>query len=373
MRFMSIPVLNLKRRPIRSLLTITGLTVAVSSFIVLVGLSRGLEKAWLDNFIERGTHLLATRKGSVEVLTASLKENLAEELRQVEGVQAVAAELADLVTLNSDQVVLVNGWEPQSYLWQTLHLLEGHSLNPEAPNEIVIGQSCAEGLGVHPGDTVHIHDREFIVAGIFQQNSVMANGTIVLPLKSLQALIEREGTVTVFNLLAEHPDNLESLADLRMRLSSLFPDLLFSETGDIANNNEILRLFRTMAWGTSCTALVIALVVVLNTLLMAVTERMREIGILSAVGWSGARILTMVVLEGIVLAIIGSVTGSLLGIYGLHYLADLPRMSSFLQPDVTMRLLCEIIVTTLLLGILGGLYPAYRAIRVNTVDALRYE
>lgn len=373
MRFISIPVLSLGRRPMRTVLTIIGIAVAVGSFIALVGMSRALEKAWVNSLTDRGTHLLVTRKGVVELLTASIKEHVGEELRQIEGVRAVAGELVDLVTLKSGQAVLITGWAPESYLWQTLHLVQGDLPDFSSSEEVMIGQACSESLGKEVGDTVSIRDNEFIVAGIFRESGVMTNGTIVFPLHVMQDMIEKPGTVTVFNLLIDHPDQPLKVDNLRKTLGEAFDELLFTETDQIAESNHIMRLFHAMAWGTSSIALVIALVVIVNTLLMTVSEQKRQIGILSAVGWSSARILAVVIVEGFLLALFGSVAGSVLGIYGLHYLASLPQMQGFLQPEITLRMVLEVCGATCVLGVFGGLYPAFRAIRINTVDALRYE
>ncbi len=373
MFFISIPIINLGRRPLRTFLTIMGIGVAVGSFIALIGMTRGLEKAWLNSLADRGTHMLATRKGAVEILTASIDDDMSDELGKAEGIRAVAGELLDLVTLESGQVVLIAGWQSGSFLWDTLDLIEGTLPRPGSSTDIVAGQAAAKALGLNPGDTLRIRDTEFTVSGIFRQGGVMTNGTIVFPLSVMQSLMGKPDTVTLFNLLVERPDDPEWIEALQTRLDNTFQELTFTETNQITESNQILKLFRAMSWGTSIIALIIALVFTLNTLLMAVTEQTREIGILSSVGWSSRRILSMVVLEGVILACIGSIAGSILGIYGLRYLAGLPQMHGFLEPEITTRLLLEVCGATLLLGILGSLYPAYRAISINTVEALRYE
>lgn len=373
MLYISIPIINLGRRPLRTFLTIMGIAVAVGSFIALVGMTRSLEKAWITSLMDRDTHILASRKGAVELLTASIGERYGDDLARVEGVRSVAGELIDLITLESGQVVLIAGWPSGSYLWQTLRIVEGVLPGQGSSNEIVVGTTCSNALGLKPGGTIRIRNQDFTVSGIFSQGGAMTNGTIVFPLSTMQTLIEKPGTVTLFNLMVEHPDNPEWISSLLTRLNERFQNLSFTQTNKIAENNKILSLFRAMSWGTSCIALFIALVVILNTLLMAVTEQTREIGILSSVGWSTSRILTMIILQGLILAIAGSLTGTMVGIYGLHYLAGLPQMRGFLEPEVTARLLFEVFTATLLLGVVGSLYPAYRAIKINTVDALRYE
>ena len=373
MQFISIPIRNLGRRPLRSSLTTLGIAVAVASFIAFVGLSRALERAWTNSLVDRGTHMLALRKGAVEILTASIDQNLSKKLLKVKGVRAVAGELFDLVKLKRGQRVLLAGWAEGDYLWKTLCLDDGRLPESGESNGIVIGQIIAEALKKDAGDSIRIRKNEFVVTGTFKQTGIMGNNTIILPLATMQKLMDKPGKVTEFNLRLDHPDNPQEVATVQSRLEEAFPDLVFNETSEIADNNDILQMLHAMAWSTSTIALVIALVVILNSVLMSVTERTREIGILSALGWRASRILGMIVLEGIVLSLVGSAIGAVLGIVGIDWLSSLPQVHGFLEPETTPRLLLEILGVALFLGVLGSLYPAWRAVRLNTVDALGYE
>ena len=171
----------------------------------------------------------------------------------------------------------------------------------------------------------------------------------------------------------DHPDDAGSVAEVRSRLARAFPNLLFTESKDVAERDDVMRIFRAVSWITSAIALVMALAVILNTLLLSITERTHEIGILSALGWPSERILLMIVLEGLILAAVGSAAGTLLGIAGLKWLSNLPQVRGFLVPVVTWRLLLEVAGAALLLGVLGSIYPALRALSLKPVDALRYE
>lgn len=373
MRFVSISIRNLGRRPLRSSLTALGIAVAIASLIALVGLSRGVERAWVRSYVDRGTHLMAVRKGTVDVLTGSTDERVAERLRRVEGVADVAGELGDLVDLENGESGLVIGWAPDAYLWGTMNLVDGRLPAPGERNCAVAGEAAALALGKKPGDTLRLGTRTFTIVGIARQGSVLMNKSIIAHLPAVQDLLDRQGKVTTFGLRVTHPDDPQELAAVRARLAAGFPDLLFYDTKEVADANHVLGLFRALAWSTSAVALAMALVVVLNTLLMSVVERTHEIGVLSAVGWQPGRVLAMIVFEGVALAAVGSLVGTAAGIAGLHWLAGLPNLRGFIQPEVTGRVLIEIAAATLLLGFLGGLYPAWRATRLNTVDALRHE
>lgn len=373
MRFVSMPLRNLMRRPLRSSLTALGIAVAMAGFILLVGVSRALETAWVNSLHERGTHMMAVRKGVVEILTASLDEGLGDEIRTMAGVSDVAGELVDLASLETGQPVLVIGWPSDSYLWRALRVQEGRLPRDDETHSVVLGQATADALHKAPGDSLRLRRRSFHVAGTFVQSGVLGNHTMILPLTVLQDVMHRPGTVTEFNIRLVRPDDPSDVDSVQARLARAFPDLLFTETSKIADENDILRLFRAASWSTSTIALVIALVVVLNTLLMAVTERVREIGILLAVGWSAPRILAMIVLEGLALVVLGSLIGTLLGLGGLHWLSSFSPVRGFLEPHVTARMILEVTVVALLIGMLASLYPAWRAVRLNAVEALAYE
>lgn len=373
MRFISIPIRNLAKRPTRSLLTSLGVAIAVASFIAFIGISYGLQSAWVKNISERRTHLLAMKKGTVEILTGSIDERIAKELLLIEGVQAVAGELLDLASLEGQHTALLIGWEKDSYLWESIHLCSGRLSIADGSNGVVLGQAIAEALGKKPQDTIRIRNRDFIVTGTFKQAGVMGNSTIIILLPAMQELIGRHGKVTEFSLFLDNFDNPKEVSEIKSRLDKAFPDLIFNTTHELADNNEVLRLLRTMTWSISGIALIMALVVIINTLLMSVTEQIHEIGILSAIGWQGRRILLMITLEGLLLSTVGSILGAILGIGALRWLINLPRIRGFIEFEITPLLLFQVLTVAVILGALGSLYPAWRAVKLNPVDALRYE
>jgi len=364
---------NLSRRPVRSLLTAAGIAIAVAAFIALVGMSRGLENAWIGSLTERGIHIMAVQKGTVEMMTATLNQNLGSQMEKVEHVNAVAGELIDLVALDSQKTVMVRGWPAGTFLWRTLRLDRGHLPAEQESDAIVLGAALAAGLGKAPGDLLKVRDRALRVTGIALPSGSIGNNSIFMLLPAMQKLVEKPGKVTTFNFSIENSQNREALAEVRGKLARAFPDLTFSETSEIADNNDVIKMLRAIAWSTSCIALVMAVVVVFNTLLMAVTERTRELGILSAIGWPSGRILLLVVIEGLLLTLAGSLVGVALGLAGMDWLAALPRLHGFFEPRVDLLLLLEVSISALLLGLLGSLYPAWRAARLNPVDALKYE
>jgi putative ABC transport system permease protein len=121
-----------------------------------------------------------------------------------------------------------------------------------------------------------------------------------------------------------------------------------------------------MAW----VALLMGVLMVLNTLLMAVLERTREIGILAAIGWSTQRITGAIVIEGFILSAIGSAVGVVIGVVGSHLLNAIPAVGRFVSVRPTPTLVLATALAAIALGILGSFYPAWLATRQSPAVAL---
>jgi putative ABC transport system permease protein len=366
-------VYNLGRRPLRTFLTILGIAVGISSFVAIVGLSRGVENAWIVNLNARGTHLLAVQKGAVELLTTSIDADLGPHISQIPGVAAVSGELGDMMTLEGKHTTVAVGWPFDSHLWNTLHLLEGKFPKPGDTRMLLLGQAAAQALQKRTGDILQLRDRTFTISGVFRMRGVMGNNAVIIPLEALQEMMQRPGKVTGFHIKVDSSEDPANISAARERLEKVFPNLTFLETSTAADNDLVLKLFRALAWSVSIVILIIALMIILNTLLMSVFERTREIGILSALGWSSSRLLGLFIMEGLVMVLIGTALGLALGIAGLEWLTTLPRVRGLIEPDISLALLGEVLIAAVMLGILGSIYPAYRASCTDPMESIRYE
>ena len=372
MLFVSLPLRNLSRRPIRSLLTALGVSAAVATLIALIGVSRGVETAWTHSMTERGVHMLGMRKDAVEILTGALDQAIVEEIAQVPGIKAVSGELADLLRLEGS-IIGVTGWPSGSFLWETLRLKEGRAPSVRETQAAVIGQRLAERFGLKVGDGLPLLNTTLTLVGITQQAGTLNENVIILPLPTLQALLNKQRQVTVVNLRLHAAEEPEKVARVQALLAERFPDVLFLETKDLTDANQMLKLLRRMSWSVSLIALMMGLFFILNTLLMSVTERTREMGILAALGWHRRRIWAMVMMEGLLLSAAGSILGLAAGVLGLNRLKSMESLEGFIEPALTLPFFLEVFFAAALLGVLGSLYPAWRTSRLNTVQALKYE
>lgn len=362
---------NLVRRPLRASLAALGVALAVASFVSLNGIARGNARAWERSFAAQGTQVMASRKGGVELLTTSIDETVGTRLARIEGVSAVAGELLDLVELEAGQNVIVSGRRTDGYLWTSLQTVEGRL--PGGSAEVALGKSVADALGLHAGARVRVNGRPMTVAGVVRAGSALMSHMLYMPLPSMQRLLRRSGVVTIYNIQLRSPQDAQRTQAFIRSAAAAFPDLTFTAAESILDENPVLQVAGALGWAVSIIALVMGLVGVVNALLMSVTERIREIGILSALGWPPVRVIALIVCEGLFLAFAGSVFGIAGGYAGLRGLAASPRMAGLIEPDFTVRVALEALLATVALGALGGLYPAWRATRMPAVEALKHE
>jgi putative ABC transport system permease protein len=128
-----------------------------------------------------------------------------------------------------------------------------------------------------------------------------------------------------------------------------------------------------MAWATSVVALVIGSVGLLNTMVMAVFERTREVGVFRALGWRRRRVLALILGESLGLGLAGSALGTALGYLGVRALAAVPSARGYIDPTIPPLALAAGVLMGLGLTLLGGLYPAFRGATIDPIEALRHE
>jgi ABC-type transport system, involved in lipoprotein release, permease component len=370
--FINLPFYNLIRRPIRSGLTALGVAIAVATYLSLHGLSHGVERSWSRSMSERGIHMLALRKGLVDIFTSTISMETVKRLADVQGIKSVSGELGDLVNLKAGPI-WVTGWPADSFLWNTLHLIEGRLPSASDTHSVVMGHRLAKRLGLRPGNHLNLLGTELTLLGLCQQVSILNENVLVLPLPLLQKILAKEGKISVINLRLSEPGNQASLANLKNRLERLFPDLNFLETKDVTDANLFITLLKKMNWSISIISLMMGFFFILNTLFMSISERTREIGILMAIGWSRSRILRLILFEGLLMVAFGSVFGLILGTLNLRWLSSLKQLQGFFEPIISPRFLFDVFLGTIFMGVLGSLYPAWRAIHLRPVEALKQE
>ena len=206
--------------------------------------------------------------------------------------------------------------------------------------------------------------------GIYETGVPFEDGGSVITLRDAQGLFGQPHKVSFMSVWLEDPEQASAVtAELEQR----FPEVSLSPTSDFADDLVDLQMMRASTWGIAAMSLLVGGLGMTNTMVMSVFERTREIGVLRALGWRKRRVLWMIVRESVALSLLGSVTGVVVGAV-LGWLLNLaPMMQGFIRLRYTPGLFAQALGTALVLGVVGGVYPAWRASRLQPVEALRYE
>ncbi|MGP0082403.1 MAG: ABC transporter permease [Steroidobacteraceae bacterium] len=360
---------NLTRRPVRSILTALAVGVAVGSFIVLYGLSYSVEENMQQSVDERGSHLTIGRRGSAELFGSTIPQKIGPRLAEIPGVQAITGELISLAATDADNHVIAVGWPDNSFFWQNVPLQAGRLPNLGESKVVLIGNDIADALHKRLGDTIALIGEKFRIIGITRFSSLINRNAVIVPLADLQDITFRSGVVTFLYAKLADPNDPAEVKRIR-EIMERSGDVVVSTSETMLHNNRMLGLLRAVSSSMGWVALFMGILMVLNTLLMAVIERTREIGILSAIGWSSPRIMGAFVLEGLILTIIGSMAGAAIGVAGSHLLSAIPAIGRYVAVRPTPGLIAATALAAIALGTLGSLYPAWLATRQSPAVAL---
>lgn len=270
-------------------------------------------------------------------------------------------------------------------------LISGQYLSPDDRDAVLIGKPLAEKLNLTAGDKIslslntadgNVQDQTFTVKGIYSTNTyAFDSATVFLPLAKAQALTQTENHAsTVYVLLKD-----TAMTDAVAASLSVSPNLEIKTWKDL---NALFVEFEGFAQSYIAIFYMIILAisasVIVNTLIMSVYERTREIGILSAIGMRGGRIMMLFLAESSLLAVGGVIMGLIVGVAGTlyfnvngFYIGNMGlsgiTIADTIYARLTMDNLINLTAMTFIVTIAAGLYPAVMASRMQPVEALRAE
>ncbi len=374
MRFATLIARNMINRSVRTGLTVLGLSVGIAAVMILTGVAWGFERSFLAIYRTKGIDLVVVRAGISNQLSSNLDASLGPQIRDVAGVVDATPSLMDTVSFEDKHLVsvLANGWEGGSRLFNGVRKLSGRLLQLGDGRDVILGRVLGMNLGKTTGDTVDLAGEPFRVVGVFESDSLFENGGLIIPLAELQRMMGRQGQVTGF-VVAARSTEADAVAQLARKIEAEVPGVAAVPARDYVQADLQIRLTKTMAWATTAVALVLGSIGLLNTMVMAVFERTGEVGLLRALGWRRGRVLLLILGEAIVLGLLGSVVGTALAYLGVRVLLLDPTARGFIDPDLPPGVIGLGVALGVGLSLVGGLYPAIRAARLDPTEALRHD
>ncbi|TFH35509.1 MAG: ABC transporter permease, partial [Anaerolineales bacterium] len=358
----------------RTFLTVLGISVGIAAIVGLGALAEGFEAGYTSMLSGSSADLVLSQPNALDISLSAIEEGIGPELAAMSEIDDISGMLEGFVQTEGSPFFFVFGYPLDSFLLERFQIIDGHAFHSReaetSRRAIWIGSAAAESLNKEIGDSLRLGDSLFEVIGIYQTGDPLEDSGSVMPLSEAQIMLGKPRQVSLFYIRLTNPDLDERLIT---RIERRFPDLAIGTTSDFLDNQIMGDAMRGYVWAIAGLAIVIGGVTMTNAQLMSVYERTREIGVLRAVGWSKGRVLRMVLAESVFVGILGGLLGIAMAWGLLIIFSDVFQMFGATSTSIGPSLLAQALITVFTLGLIGGIYPAWRASRLEPVEALRYE
>jgi len=369
MNFLTVVTRGLLRRPVRTALTIVGISIGIAAVVALVGISRGFETSWQAGMKTRGTDIVVSSMGSA-LTPKPFSADAVERITPLPHVAETCALLVDLMSVEKAEMMIVSARQWGGFSWKNLKVVNGRLPNDAAEKAVVLGKTAADVLQKKVGDTLQLETGELAVVGIVDGGAVVENGSIILSLPLLQEITGNEGKINIIDLRVTAGTTKSEVTALCEKITSLVPEARAVVAGEHIRDSQAYKMISAMSWGTSLLAVLVGVLGVVNTMLMTVFERTQEICVLLAIGWRRSRIVRMILWESALLGFLGGLGGAIIGVGGVKLLVLTPAIRGLLEPDLNPQLLATAVAIAVVVGVFSGLYPAWRSSRLTPSHAL---
>ena len=363
---------NLFRRKSRSLLTMAGIAIGVAAMIALGSLGAGLASGYQAMAGGSQADLVLAEAESYDLSLSHVDEHVGVDLLAMPEVREVAGMMMGNVSAEEGaKYFFVFGHDPQGFAIDHFRIIEGQGLDARGVRgrPLLLGKNAQEGLEVGVGDNVNLTGGTFRVVGIYETGDAFEDGAAVITLKDAQNILQKPRLVNAFYLKLKDSRQVDRLS---ARVARRFPDTDLSTPVEFGDKQQAVAILEGMASAVAGLAILVGGVTMTNTILMSVYERTREIGVLRAVGWRRRRVLRLILGESLLLALIGGLIGTLIGVALVFAIRNVP-IYGFTRGQFSTELFVQTFVVAIVLGVAGGLYPAWRASKLQPLEAMRYD
>ncbi|MBE3095164.1 MAG: ABC transporter permease, partial [Actinobacteria bacterium] len=260
-----------------------------------------------------------------------------------------------------------------------VQLKSGEWFSSDDANEVILGYDKAESiqkkLQKTVGDKISIpgEDTNLVIVGIFEKTASLEDGDFFLPLKTAQRIFEIEGKLTSIGIKLKQIDRLSAFEERLYPIASIQVISMSQVKGTILN---LVSSAKILIMSVAFIAIFVAIIGVINTILMSVFERTQEIGIMKAIGASKLDIFKLIWIETLIICTLGGFFGSIVAILGGNFTELLVRKVMPYAPGgklllITPELLLFSFLGVIIIGIISGLYPAFRAASMRPIEVIR--
>ena len=352
-----------------------GITISIAVVVAMITLASTLRTEFGSVAAYTNADLVIVQKAVSGLMNHSINETRIEEIEKgYEEVELATGYLVASLRMTETRAITIVGIDPDNtgmFVDET-HVAAGRFFE-ENSGEIVLGKAAQKIHGADLGDILTFEGTmAFTVVGIYETGNAVVDNAAVISLQDAQQLTNSEAKVT---LIALHLSPGADPNAVGQKIEEDMPSLKVQPADQLLEEtmSESMQRVNMLAWVISTIAVVMGMIGTANIMTLAVSERTREIGILRAIGYGPTKIMKLILGESLVLSLVGAIVGGLLGILAVCSACLVPEVKAYVTPSFTVTPLLIGLGVAVLLGLVGGAYPAYRACRVSPAEALRHE
>ncbi len=376
---------SIKSNKLRSLLTMLGIIIGVSSVIILVSIAQGSAKNVTSSINQLGTNLLTINTFGTDL---SLTEDKIDQLTKLNGVKATSPVVSGRVNVKKDRInsqVSLTATNATYSSVRDAKVTQGRFINDldiEYRQKIaVLGSETAStffGVDNPIGQYIQVDGTSFKVVGVLASkgSSLGQSGdnVIIVPLSTGQRLVKSTSINQVY-LQGKSQDQMDFVMnEVERKMASLYPNK--SDSYSVTNQQDVMDTLSSvsntmtmMLGGIASISLLVGGIGIMNIMLVSVSERTKEIGIRKAIGAKRRDVLLQFLIEAVVLSSMGGIIGILAGIGLGKIIASLMNLTIAYSTSVIVLSF----LFSLLVGVVFGVFPANKASKLSPIQALRYE
>jgi putative ABC transport system permease protein len=372
MTFVSLMAHNVRTRPLRAVLTMVAVALGVTAVVAVGVLTQSLGRSAAAVVQTGRADFTVAQNGASDVIYSSLDQSEVAAVAAQPGVDAATGVLVSTGKLDADHPLFIElGLTPEDQAGFGVTVVAGRSYAPDATDDIMLGYRIANDLHRGVGDTLQIEERTFHIVGLYSTGNAIGDSAAMFPLPALQAWKRQPGTVTLV-FARVHPG--ADIDAIRSQLEHEHPQLATVRSeADFGRIDRNLVFIGAANIGATILAVFIGAAGVMNTSMLSFFERIREFGVLRAIGWTSRRVLSLVFGEALVVSTAGAALGVVTGLAVIALLTRVPDLRGVFEPDLSPAVFWRALGFAFVMAFLGALYPAYRAARQAPLEAIRHE
>lgn len=385
--YFSLALRNLNRKKSRTILTGLGITLAIAFTVGLLSISEGFMSSFDRTLKKRGVDLFVFSKsgGTMCLFMGGMGRkdsipyeyyNKLEKLPNIDIIVPVCTIYASLDAFSPELPFVVDGVPPKLLpkLRPYAEISSGRWLKENDGKSLFLGSSIAKDKKLKVGDVFTILDEDFKVIGILKAQGTLVDWKVNAPISVVQKISGKEGKIDYLMIRVK---NIEKIQDLSKLIRKKFPKLTTHTLDEVIKSaKEMLSIARAIHFSVASFALLIGILFVASTMVMSISERIKELATLRVIGAKKKFIFKMIISESVLLSFIGGLFGCVGG-FGLSKVINLLVLklakTTFLHTLVSFKLLFYGMGISILIGAVAAIFPAIKIVKMNLAESLKYE